>query len=151
MNKLQHRIQRIADVVQEYLAARTAADWLDARTAENPSYGRTRGWNPKGGRDFSTNLEATYLVRMYAEFEAGLRDYWANYLGRDTQPPMMQLLRQGIPTQRFSQDCINNADAVRMYRNSLVHDSEEAPPKVILLDAKRYLCEYFSRLDPRWR
>jgi hypothetical protein len=152
VNKQQHRIQRIADVVQEYLAAQTAADWLAARTAEDPSFGRKHGWEPKGGHAFLQNLESTYLVRMYAEFEAGLRDYWASYLGRDTQPPMVQLLRHAIPTQAFSRDCIDNADDVRKYRNHLVHDSEEEPPpKITLLDAKKYLCDYFSRLDPRWK
>ncbi len=153
MNKRQYRIQRIADVMQEYLAAQTAANWLAARTAEDPSFGRKQkpDWEPRGGHAFLQNLESTYLVRMYAEFEAGLRDYWATYCGKDTQPRMVDLLRHAIPTQAFSQDCIDNADSVRKYRNHLVHDSEEEPPpRITLLDAKRYLCDYFSRLDRRW-
>src|SRR5437867_3108211 len=96
-----------------------------------------------------------YIIRMYAEFEAGLRDYWKSHLKKNTHPPMIQLVRHAIPNQMFSQDCIDDADNVREYRNFLVHDIEDDPPEEMRVftvpEAKRCLCEYFGRLDPRWK
>jgi hypothetical protein len=154
MNRRQKWLQRMAIVVQEYLAGRTAADWLDGQTQPDSGFGRKHGWEPRGGLAFCENLEATYIIRLYAEFEAGLRDYWDSYRGRDTRPDMVVLVRQAIPTEAFSQDCIDNADDVREYRNFLVHDMGKEPPPgkptFTLREAKRHLSEYFSRLNPRW-
>ena len=155
MIKRQQRMQRIADVLQEYLAARTAASWLDGRTGADPNFGHQHGWEAKGGQAYSQNLESTYIIRMYSEFEAGLRDYWATYRGRETRPHMAILLRQSVPTPAFSQDCIDGADEVRIYRNFLVHDMADEPPTEMVIltlqQVKRRLCEYFGRINPRWQ
>jgi hypothetical protein len=154
MNKRHRRIQRIAAVLQEYLAAESASELLAAETDADPSYGEARGWEPRAGVSFSRNLNATYLIRMYAEFEAGLRDYWRTHLGHATHPAMRQLVCHAIPNERFSQDCVDNADEVRIFRNFMVHNLDEDPPEetreLTLAEAKRRLCTYFSRLDPRW-
>jgi hypothetical protein len=155
MIKRQRRIERISAVLQEYLAAKTASDLLTVQTDVNPNYGRDHGWEPRAGLAFTDNLEATYIIRIYAEFEAALRDYWLTYRGQTTRPKMYQLVNQAIPDQRFSQDLIDNADDVRIYRNSLVHDiddePEEAEGRFTVQQAKRELCTYLSRLDPSWR
>jgi hypothetical protein len=141
-------------VAQEYLAAKTAGNLLSAQLDADPSFGSRYGWEPRAGAAFCDKLEATYIIRMYAEFEAGLRDYWKNHLGQNTRPPMIQLVRHAIPNQYFTQDCIDNADDVRVYRNFLVHDIEEDPPADVVVfsveQAKTHLCTYFGRLDPRW-
>jgi hypothetical protein len=121
MIKRQQRIERIAAVAKEYLAAKSAAHLLKAQLQADPQYGREHGWEARDGAAFDANLESTYIIRLYAEFEAGLRDYWANHLKRTTYPPMVQLL-QSLADQRFSLDRLEDADAVRQYRNFLVHD-----------------------------
>jgi hypothetical protein len=155
MIQRQWRMLRIVAVAEEYRAALTAAEMLGVVLRANPTYGDQQGWRQRAGQDFIDNLEATYIVRMYAEFEAGLRDYWKSYLGRDTHPTMVQLLNEAIPNQRFPRDWIDNADAVREYRNFLVHEIEEEPPRGMetftVEEAKRFLCAYFSCLDPNWR
>lgn len=116
MIKRQQRIEWIAAVAKEYLAARAAAELLDKQLHADPSYGTGRGWEARDGAAFRGNLESTYIIRIYAEFEAGLRDYWRNYLQRPTHPPMVQLL-QSLANQRISTDRLEDADAVREYRN----------------------------------
>ena len=68
---------------------------------------------------------------------------------------MLQLVRHAIPNQMFSQDTIDDADAVREYRNYLVHDIEDEVPEGVrafsVAEAKRCLCAYFGRLDARWQ
>jgi len=154
MMKRQLRIERINAVVQEYLAAHTAAELLKEQTRSDPSYGVKRGWKPRGGIDFVSNLEATYIIRIYAEFEAGLRDYWLTFRRKNTRPTMNQLLNESIPIRNFTQDIIDCADEVREYRNFLVHDIEDNPSDdttFTVLEAKKHLCTYTSRLDAAWR
>jgi len=153
MIRRQQRIEWIAAVAKEYLAARSAADLLKARLQVDPNYGESQGWEARDGVAFKANLESTYIVRLYAEFEAGLRDYWANHLTRTTQPPMSQLLKF-LADQRVSIDRLEDADAVREYRNFLVHDeSDELPPEMrtfTVADAKSHLSYFFGRLDTDW-
>lgn len=155
MIKRQWRLERIVRIAQEYTAAETASYLLTTQLQADPSYGKAFGWSARAGYDFGKNLAATYVIRIYAEFEAGLRDYWQTYLGQLSHPPMIQLVRRLVPNQRFSQDCIDNADEVRVYRNFLVHDSLDEPPEDMIVfsvsEAKKHLCEYFSRLDPTWQ
>jgi hypothetical protein len=155
MIKRQQRIQRIANVLQEYLAAKTASDLLAAQTDANPNYGRDHGWESRAGTAFAAHLEATYIIRIYAEFETALRDYWLTYLGQATRPRMYQLVNHAIPNQSFSRDVIDAADEVREYRNFLVHEIDDEPGKwmmpLTVRQAKNHLCTYLSRLDQSWR
>lgn len=153
MIKRQQRIEWIAAVAREYLAATSAAGLLATQLQADPNYGDSHGWEARDGVAFKTNLESTYVVRPYAEFEAGLRDYWANHLNRTTHPPMVQLL-PFLADQRISQDRLEDADAVREYRNYLVHDESGEPPPDMrtftVAEAKSHLCHFFGRLDPDW-
>jgi hypothetical protein len=149
----QQRIARIAAVAKEYLAAKSAANLLRARLRADPNYGSGQGWEAADGAAFSENLDATYLIRLFAEFEAGLRDYWGNHLGRMTHPPISHLM-QSVADQRLSVDRLEDADAVRQYRNVLVHDEAKKPSEDIqtfdVPEAKSHLCYFFGRLDPDW-
>lgn len=153
MIKRQRRIEWIAAVAKEFLAAQSAADLLRARLHANPNYGRNRGWEARDGIAFAAHLESTYIVRLYAEFEAGVRDYWANHLNRTTHPPMLQLL-QSPADQRVAIDRFEDADAVREYRNFLVHDESDKPAPDMrtftVAEAKMHLCYFFGRLDTDW-
>jgi hypothetical protein len=75
-------------------------------------------------------------------------------MGRDTEPPMVQLVKTAIPDRHFPQDYIDEADEVRIYRNYLVHDSEDDPPTdLVILDlaqVERRLRAYVSRLQADW-
>lgn len=155
MIKRQRRIERISAVLQEFRAAKTASDWLATQMKADSRYGFDHGWEPRAGTAFVENLEATYIIRIYAEFEATLRDYWLTYWKQATRPKMYQLVNKAIPDQRFSEDVVDNADDVRLYRNFLVHDIEDEPGEALATfsvpQAKSHLCAYIARLDPTWR
>lgn len=154
MIKRQWRMERIVAVEREYFAAVSASNLLRQELIANPNYGNPK-WEHKDGAAYRDNLETTYLVRMYAEFEATLRDYWLTHMGRTTRPPMEHLLNQSIPNQQFPRDWIENADEVRKFRNYLVHDFSEEPPddvvRVLIAEAKQHLCRYVSCLEPSWK
>jgi len=138
---------RIKAVEREYTAMRQAADRFRHTALGDPTV--LQG-NLRHGEIIaaSNNLEGTYIIRLFAEFESGARQYWgANW---DTHPRAIDLLnglaaRCGIPdTQR------DNAHLVRDYRNALVHEREDVPEVVPIAVARSYLCHFFSFLPPRW-
>ena len=96
----------------------------------------------------SRNLEGTYVIRLFAEFETGARQYWGTRW--DTRPAAEDLLNGlaaqcGIPdTQR------EHAQSVRDHRNSLVHEREDKPDALPIDLARRYLCHFFSFLPSQW-
>ncbi len=96
----------------------------------------------------SRRLEGTYIIRLFAEFEMGLRLFWATI--RDTEPPTQHLLdgiaaRRGIPPDRLA-----SAHTVREYRNSLVHQRVEEIIPVPIAEVRSHLCRFFAFLPPTW-
>jgi hypothetical protein len=96
----------------------------------------------------SERLDGTYVIRLFAEFETGLRLYWDSV--RDTNPRTRDLLNGvaalcGIPDEQRE-----NAHLVRAYRNSLVHEREEEVEPLPVALARGYLCHFFSFLPHRW-
>jgi hypothetical protein len=97
----------------------------------------------------SEDLEATYLTRMFAEFETGLRQFWETL--SDTHPKTKDLLDGLAARCRIGDDQRSNAHRVREYRNSLMHEREdEDVDPVPIAEARGYLCTFFSFLPREW-
>jgi hypothetical protein len=150
MNKRQRWIERICDVEREYKAARSAMLLLAERLRADPAQAGAEEWSARDAENSSENLEATYLIRLFAEFESGLRDLWKNYFRKKRRTPMKHLL-QLIATQAIPQNCVDDADQVRVFRNALVHEETEEPVVPLSLGkAKSHLCRYFSFFPKDW-
>jgi hypothetical protein len=94
-------------------------------------------------------LEGTYIIRLFAEFETGLRQFWESV--RDTHPRTRDLLEGIAATRAIPDQQLSDAHEVRECRNSLVHEreDEEAEPIPIAV-ARGYLCRFFSFLPYQW-
>jgi len=68
------------------------------------------------------NLELTYLLRLFAEFEGVLRDYWLHGLHRTTRPQMTDLMNSIAAYCHTTDDDVNDAHEVREYRNAVIHE-----------------------------
>jgi hypothetical protein len=138
---------RIKAVEREYVAMRQAADEFRQAALDDPTilHGNLRHGEIVVA---SKNLEGTYIIRLFAEFETGTRQYWG--ASWNTDPRTVDLLnglaaRCGIPeTQR------DNAHSVRDYRNGLVHEREEELDAMPIAVARSYLCHFFSFLPRQW-
>ena len=138
---------RIRAIEREYVAMRQAADRFQQNALDDPSilredlrYGEIR--------EASKNLEGTYLIRLFAEFETGVRQYWGANWG--TVPRTVDLLnalaaRRGIPDPKR-----DSAHVVRDYRNALVHERDDELESMSLAVARSHLCHFFSYLPPHW-
>jgi len=138
---------RIKAVEREYIAMRQGTDYFLQHALDNPTI-LSDSLRHGEIANASRNLEGTYIIRLFAEFETGARQFWD--VGWGTPIGTFDLFealaaRRGIPdTDRI------NGHRVRAYRNSLVHEREDQPAPVPMALARRYLCTYFSYLPVEW-
>jgi hypothetical protein len=138
---------RIKAVEREYVAMRQAADHFRQAALVDPTILR-EDLKPREVIRASRNLEGTYIIRLFAEFETGARQYWrANW---DTDPKKVDLIN-GLAARCEIPDALRDkTHSVREYRNALVHEREDLPEVVPIAVARGYLCRFFSYLPPEW-
>jgi hypothetical protein len=149
MNKRQEWLERIKAVELEYLAVSEGLALLAhaVRSGGRPLADRL---NPSHLQTAGDNLEDTYLIRLYAVFESGLRDAWKDCFRRRSKPKAEDLLNAVAALRSIAEDDRDNAHSVRRYRNGIVHEGGEEAEAVSLGRAKSYLCLFFSRLPLTW-
>lgn len=147
IRKRQERIERMTRVEREFRAAAIAADLLWEKLREDPSF-LLPSLRARDGEAMRKNIEIAFLIRLFAEFEAGLRDAWSQAFGRKTKPQMKGLVDQ-IATQRnVPAPDVAAVHRVREYRNSLVHGGEAET--VSIEEARGSLNRFFARLPEDW-
>lgn len=150
MNAREERIARLRAVQREFETASFAVGVLGQNLRADPSTLDEVGLGLRDFRGVSANLEATYLVRLFAEFEAGLRRAWMGAFRRVSHPRISDVI-DAIATRRsIPQQWLDAVHAVRAYRNSLVHDEAAQSATVDLPDACDRLCRFLSQLPARW-
>ena len=80
------------------------------------------GLTPRDMRLCSEHLDLTYVLRLFAAFEALVRDYWRLGIGRDTRPDLEPLL-DSIARRRGMDEVTRNAvQELRVFRNRIMHE-----------------------------
>ena len=74
-------------------------------------------------RRCAVNLEFTFVLRLFGEFEAILRDYWAVGIGRMTEPDMQPLIDSIARRRNMDATTLDAAHDVRRYRNEIIHEN----------------------------
>jgi hypothetical protein len=74
MNKRDQRIERLRAVQRQYRAAVVALELLEKELRTNPSFLAAYDLRRRDATALRANLEATFFIRLFAEFESGLRD-----------------------------------------------------------------------------
>src|SRR5262249_11508483 len=127
---------------------RRAVDCLVADVARDPE-AIGEGPSPRDLKSADENLEGTYLVRMFAEFETGVRSFWRTIRSR-AQTQMETLLNLVGAQCTIHQDVMNLAHSTRKYRNNLLHERDEEVEPVAISAARQGLQHYLSRLPNEW-
>ena len=140
-------LDRVKAVEREYGAMRLAADRLLGVVRKDPTafLGESRIHDLEVASD---GLEATYTIRLFAEFETSLRKFWATL--KQTTPPAGDLLNGVGTRRRIPYDQISNAHHVREYRNTLVHEREEETELIPIAQARGHLCRFLNFLPLEW-
>lgn len=142
-----HWQSRIKGVEREFLAMRQAADRFLDHAQHDPNILLE---DLRHGEivTASRNLEGTYILRLFAEFETGARQYWDATWGTDIKT---HDLFEALAARRSISDTdLENGHRVRIYRNSLVHERDDQSEPLEIAMARKYLCTFFSYLPVQW-
>lgn len=140
---------RLKSIDREHAASRLAINRLLADTANDPTIIINRV-EVREVRTASDELEATYIVRLFSEFETALRAYWRSV--RPTRPPRQaQSLVNGAATKaKVPYELLSGAHRVREYRNLVVHEEANPVAPIRMMEARRSLCKFLARLPHEW-
>ncbi len=146
--QLNHEWQsRIKTVEREYRTAQQSVDWFQEAAQNDPAL-LPRDLSHGDIGLTAANLEGTYLIRLFAEFETGLRLFWSTI--RDTTPPTWDLLEGIAARRRIPYAHLLKAHDVQNYRNILVHERDEGADPMSMSIARGHLCRFFAYLPPHW-
>ena len=138
---------RIKAVEREYVVMRQAANHFRQAALGDPTILQD-SVQPREINLADRNLEGTYVIRLFAEFETGARHYWGT--NWDTDPKTVDLIN-GLAARCLVPDALRNTvHSVREYRNALVHEREDQLKAVPIAVARGYLCHFFSFLPRQW-
>lgn len=142
---MSHRlIQRLGDVRDEFEAARSALaltvrQWpvvhREAEVARQTLVAFERA---------QQNAEATYVVRLFAEFEAVLRNQYPHSRPRRRVPIRSFALINGLAAHyRIPGAYVDEVHRIREFRHSIAH-ADPGAPRVTFADALSWLNRYLS-------
>lgn len=146
----QEAFRWIHGVSDEYDASRAALALAVRRTREAPS-DRDHELDtiePAHLARAANNLEATYVVRLFAEFEAVLRDYWGAL--RPGKRVRAEVLLQRVgELENMPEDWVADTHEVRDLRNNIVHHRATVVVHSYQ-QCRTWLARFVSMLPQRW-
>lgn len=144
------RIVRIKAIEKEHQVALVARDTLSMILKKHPSRLTDHGLEQAHLDAFRDNLDATYLIRVFAEFETGLRDYWKQLPKKRPNARVSDMIRSISSSRKIDFQIMANVEVVRKYRNRLVHEEDSEAEGVEVREARKSLCLFFGRLPENW-
>ncbi len=150
MTSKQRRLERMRAIEREWRVAAIAADRLGEYLRAHPSALDREQLRIADYRRFRDNLEPTYLIRTFGEFEGGLREAWSLAFRQITTPRMQDLIDSFAARCTIAREWRDGAHEVRLYRNPLVHERGDEVRPIRLLVESGWLCRFFSRLSHEW-
>ena len=147
-------VQRLRAVQAEFDAMDTAIRYVNRHWQTQNIHQEVGDLKPKDFSGARQNLEATYFIRLYAEFEGLLKDHLATNHPRiitPDRPKVDWLISRIIQVEGISVErpLRLRLDAVRDYRNSIAHRSRRIVLPVSFGDAISALNSFVAKLpDP---
>jgi hypothetical protein len=141
-------LTRIKAVEREHTVTRLAMDRLDQQAQDNPAV-LAGNLEYRDVRVASEQLDGTYIIRLFAEFETSLRHFMRDLGYRE--PRRAETLIDRIRDRaNMSNDDAKSAQGVREYRNALVHDRMLDVKPISVRDATKYLATFLGWLQRLW-
>ena len=145
--------QHIKEVWGEYKSARVAVDRLKVAVVGTPDLLKKDPVAREYLRQADENLEGTYIVRLFAAFEAALRSYDRakhNDPNRRTDASVMIDEIAGKRGRGIQTGIRRRAHEVRLVRHYWAHESDENPGPMTVDEARARLQTYLHELPDEW-
>jgi hypothetical protein len=115
-------IQRLAAIRSELIVVREGVRCLKADWPRLHAQNELEGARFQDIQEAERNLEATYIVRLFSEFEAILQAHLTLHYPNQRLPGTAEALINRMGARRRIPDAIRlRAHTVREYRNAVVH------------------------------
>jgi hypothetical protein len=140
-------------VCGEYRSARVAVDRLRSAVAATPDLLKNDEVAREYLRRADENLDGTYIVRLFAAFEAALRSYDRakhNEPNRDTKAAVLIDEIGGKRGRGIQPDIRQRAHDVRRVRNFWAHEEDAVPAPMTVDEARARLQAYLAELPDEW-
>jgi hypothetical protein len=145
--------ERIVEVWGEFRAVQVAVDRLRTAVIATPDLLK----NDREAREYLSrvhkNLDGTYIVRLFATFEAALRSYDRakhNDPARETKAAVMIDEIGGKRGRGIQPGIRQRAQEVRKVRNYWAHESDEDLGPMNVDEARARLQAYLHELPDEW-
>ncbi|MGA2706444.1 MAG: hypothetical protein ABSH35_35955 [Isosphaeraceae bacterium] len=145
--------EHIAEVWGEFRSARAAVDRLRAEVAGTPDLLK----NDRVAREYLSradeNLDGTYIVRLFAAFEAALRSFdraKRSDPARETKAAIMIDEIGGKRGRGIQAGIRQRALDVRRIRNDWAHEEDAVPTPMTVDEARARLQAYLHELPDEW-
>jgi hypothetical protein len=146
-------IDRLKAVEREHRVVMAAVERLRAAILDGQVL-TPDGTTPRDLVAADENLETTYLVRLWAEFETALLSYYRHLRGDpDARIRATDLVNTVAGLRRgraIAKGVLEGAHEVREYRNSLVHERIDLAQPVALAEARSRLNTFLGKLPEQW-
>lgn len=140
-------IRRLAEVKGEFEVARASTEYLRSewsRLHSQPSFERLAMTDV---RRAVSNLEATYIVRLFTTFESMLRNFLPRpHPNQPDRRSAYDLINRTASRLRIPAAVRDEVQQVREYRNRAVHEGGTAVTAILLADALAALNRFLSWL-----
>lgn len=147
-------IERLRTVQMEFNSTREAIRYVQVNWQKYDIQRDVTALKPAHFDHAGRNIEITYFVRLYAEFEGVLKDHLATNFPAVTvtaKPKVDALITLVLKAEGFVLDPAlrRKMDHVRDYRNSIAHRAHASAPSVTFVEALSRLNRFLAKLpDP---
>lgn len=150
MNR-QDFILRIRGAEEECKVALLSVARLSVQTRRDPGPLAKANLSHRNVRDCLDNLEATFIVRIFAEFESALRHYWKHTSRKRALPRthIHDLIDKTASHCHIDTGVLARTHDVRECRNRLVHE-QPAGPALTLGECRSFLGRFLGYTPFDW-
>lgn len=145
--------QRLKATGREYQVADLAGGTLGSVVRADQTLLKRRRLTLGDFRAWRRNLDPTYIIRLFAEFETPLRLYWRDARKRASWSTIwISILIERVAAYRYvPRPVVDEVHEVRDYRNALVHQVRPSGvPVLTFAECSSRLCRFLSYLPPNW-
>jgi hypothetical protein len=96
------------------------------------------------------HLNGTYGIRLFAEFETGLRKFWGTTRIEPEPRSIAEIIDRIAARHGIGHAELTNAPRARQYRNRQIHDNEEEGETLEVGDCRGFLCTFLGKMPLTW-
>jgi hypothetical protein len=142
-------IRSLNAVEHEYRVALIGMRRLDIEAKRDPTI-LDRDMRVRWIRAALSNLNGTYAIRLFAEFETGLRKFWGATRIEPEPGSIAEIIDRVAARHGVGHDERTNAHRSRMYRNRQIHDNEGEGETIDVNVCRSFLCTFLGKMPLTW-